>query len=78
MRAGIDELALRLGHCCTLRTYPERHHLLLHERDADEVFGDCLPALGLPTGEPASPQPDFALAARPPCRVLASRRHRSA
>ena len=42
LRAGIDDLALRLGHCCTLRTYPERHHLLLHERDADEVFGECL------------------------------------
>jgi alpha-beta hydrolase superfamily lysophospholipase len=42
LRAGIDNLALRLGHCCTLRTYPERHHLLLHERDADEVFGACL------------------------------------
>jgi alpha-beta hydrolase superfamily lysophospholipase len=42
MRVGIDDLAHRLGHCCTLRTYPERHHLLLHERDADEVFGACL------------------------------------
>ena len=42
LRAGIDDLALRLGHCCTLRTYPERHHLLLHERDAADVFGECL------------------------------------
>jgi alpha-beta hydrolase superfamily lysophospholipase len=42
MRAGIDDLARRLGHCCTLRTYPERHHLLLHERGVDEVFGACL------------------------------------
>jgi alpha-beta hydrolase superfamily lysophospholipase len=42
LRAGIDDLALRLGHCCTLRTYPQRRHLLLHERDADEVFGECL------------------------------------
>jgi alpha-beta hydrolase superfamily lysophospholipase len=42
MRAGIDDLALRLGPRCTLRTYPERHHLLLHERGADEVFGACL------------------------------------
>jgi acylglycerol lipase len=41
-RAGIDQLALRLGDCCTLRTYPARHHLLLHEKDADEVFGECL------------------------------------
>jgi alpha-beta hydrolase superfamily lysophospholipase len=41
-RAGIDDLARRLGDRCTLRTYPERHHLLLHERGADEVFADCL------------------------------------
>jgi alpha-beta hydrolase superfamily lysophospholipase len=41
-RTGIDELALRLGDRCTLRTYPERHHLLLHERGAEEVFADCL------------------------------------
>jgi alpha-beta hydrolase superfamily lysophospholipase len=41
-RAGIDELARRLGDRCTLRIYPQRHHLLLHERDADEVFDECL------------------------------------
>jgi hypothetical protein len=25
-----------------LRIYPERHHLLLHEADAEAVFADCL------------------------------------
>jgi alpha-beta hydrolase superfamily lysophospholipase len=42
VRAGIDRLAQRLGDCCTLRAYPERHHLLLHEKDADAVLEDCL------------------------------------
>jgi alpha-beta hydrolase superfamily lysophospholipase len=41
-RVAIDDLALGLGDRCTLRLYPERHHLLLHEADADEVFADCL------------------------------------
>ena len=26
----------------TLRLYPERHHLLLHEQGAEQVFADCL------------------------------------
>jgi alpha-beta hydrolase superfamily lysophospholipase len=65
MRAGIDDLALRLGDRCTLRTYPERHHLLLHERDADEVFGACLEWLRSvrPTG---SARPAPAATVRPP------------
>jgi acylglycerol lipase len=41
-RAAIDDLALGLGDRCTLCLYPERHHLLLHEAGADEVFADCL------------------------------------
>jgi alpha-beta hydrolase superfamily lysophospholipase len=41
-RVAIDDLAVRLGECCTLRLYPERHHLVLHETDADAVFADCL------------------------------------
>ena len=41
-RVAIDDLALGLGDRCTLRLYPERHHLLLHESDAEEVFADCL------------------------------------
>lgn len=41
-RAAIDDLALGLGDRCTLRLYPDRHHLLLHEGGADEVFADCL------------------------------------
>jgi acylglycerol lipase len=49
-RVAIDDLALRLGDRCTLRTYPERHHLLLHEADADEIFGDCLRWLRLDVG----------------------------
>jgi acylglycerol lipase len=87
MRAGIDQLALRLGGCCTLRTYPERHHLLLHEKDADEVFRDCLDWLrsALPTGASQfSPDltasPTFAHSQRAARRAgcSASRRHRSA
>ena len=41
-RVAIDDLAVRLGDRCTLRAYPERHHLLLHEADAADVFADCL------------------------------------
>jgi alpha-beta hydrolase superfamily lysophospholipase len=38
---AIDDLALRLEHLTT-RRYPERHHLLLHEKDVDAVLEDCL------------------------------------
>jgi alpha-beta hydrolase superfamily lysophospholipase len=31
-----------LGDAVTLRLYPERHHLLLHEVDAERVLADCL------------------------------------
>jgi alpha-beta hydrolase superfamily lysophospholipase len=41
-RVAIDHLAARLGDQGTLRLYPERHHLLLHETDAQAVFTDCL------------------------------------
>lgn len=41
-RIAIDDLAERLGECCKVCLYPERHHLLLHETDADAVFADCL------------------------------------
>lgn len=39
---AIDDLALRLGDRVTLRVYPERHHLLLHEQNATEMLADCL------------------------------------
>jgi acylglycerol lipase len=41
-RRAIDELVERLGDRGTLRLYPERHHLLLHETGADELFAECL------------------------------------
>jgi acylglycerol lipase len=41
-RQAIDDLAERLGERDVLRLYPERHHLLLHEADAERVFADCL------------------------------------
>jgi len=40
-RVAIDDLAKRLEGATTIR-YPERHHLLLHEKDAEVVFADCL------------------------------------
>ena len=40
-RAAIDELAERLGERVTLRLYPERHHLLLHEQGAEQLFAVC-------------------------------------
>jgi acylglycerol lipase len=40
-RVAIDDLALRHDNVTT-KLYPERHHLLLHEKDADAVFADCL------------------------------------
>jgi acylglycerol lipase len=56
-RVAIDDLALGLGDCCTLRIYPERHHLLLHEADAEAVFVDCLGWLQRATAAPAVVQP---------------------
>ena len=53
-RVAIADLATRLGDRCTLRAYPERHHLLLHEADAEEVFADCLSWLQ-PPGATARP-----------------------
>jgi alpha-beta hydrolase superfamily lysophospholipase len=41
-RRAIDELVERLGDRGTLRLYPERHHLLLHETGAEELFAECL------------------------------------
>jgi len=41
-RRAIDELIERLGERGTLRTYPEGHHLLLHEASAERLFADCL------------------------------------
>lgn len=51
-RAAIDELMARLGPRGTLRAYPDRHHLLLHEADSDAVFADCLAWLTRPGGAP--------------------------
>jgi alpha-beta hydrolase superfamily lysophospholipase len=55
-RVAIDDLAARLGDCCTFCAYPERHHLLLHEADADELFADCLAWLqpAVPIARPLS------------------------
>jgi alpha-beta hydrolase superfamily lysophospholipase len=41
-RGAIHTLAEMLGDAVTLRLYPERHHLLLHEVDAERVLADCL------------------------------------
>ena len=41
-RQAIDELMERLGARGTLRLYPDRHHLLLHETTREAVFADCL------------------------------------
>ncbi|MEM7021444.1 MAG: alpha/beta fold hydrolase [Pseudomonadota bacterium] len=38
---AIDDLISRLEGATTIR-YPHRHHLLLHELDAQPVFADCL------------------------------------
>jgi len=56
-RVAIDDLAIRLGDRCALRAYPERHHLLLHETDADEVFADCLNWLRPDAGAGATARP---------------------
>jgi alpha-beta hydrolase superfamily lysophospholipase len=45
-RVAIDDLALRLDNLTT-RLYPERHHLLLHEKGADAMLEDCLAWLAL-------------------------------
>jgi acylglycerol lipase len=41
-RGAINVLIERLGDRGTLRLYPERHHLLLHETGAEELFAECL------------------------------------
>jgi acylglycerol lipase len=46
-RVAIDDLAGRLDGV-TVKLYPERHHLLLHEAGADAVFADCLAWLDRP------------------------------
>jgi alpha-beta hydrolase superfamily lysophospholipase len=46
-RVAIDDLAGRLDGV-TVKLYPERHHLLLHETTADPVFADCLAWLDRP------------------------------
>jgi acylglycerol lipase len=38
----LDLLLARLGPSATLKTYPERHHLLLHERGIEEVVDDVI------------------------------------
>ena len=45
-RVAIDDLARRHDHL-TLKLYPERHHLLLHEKGAQAVLEDCLAWLAL-------------------------------
>jgi alpha-beta hydrolase superfamily lysophospholipase len=40
-RVAIDDLAQRLEPL-TLKLYPERHHLLLHEKRTDAMLEDCL------------------------------------
>ena len=41
-RGAINELVERLGDRGTFRLYSERHHLLLHETGAEELFAECL------------------------------------
>ncbi len=41
-KVAIEDLVERLGEPATLRLYPERHHLLLHELDAEELFAEWL------------------------------------
>jgi acylglycerol lipase len=41
-RAAISELITRLAGGMSHRRYPERHHLLLHERDTEQVVQDCV------------------------------------
>ena len=47
-RRAIDDLARSLtGELDDIRYYPDRHHLLLHEADAEALFEDCLTWLDL-------------------------------
>lgn len=46
-RRAIDDLARNLDDRDHIRYYMDRHHLLLHEADADVVFADCLRWLSL-------------------------------
>ena len=46
-RRAIDDLARALDDHDDVRFYPDRHHLLFHEADADVVFADCLKWLRL-------------------------------
>jgi acylglycerol lipase len=46
-RIAIDDLLLRHDSLTTM-LYPERHHLLLHEKRADAVLEDCLAWLARP------------------------------
>jgi alpha-beta hydrolase superfamily lysophospholipase len=64
-RAGIDDLALSLGARCTLRVFPERHHLLLHETNADEVLDECLRWLAAAAHIRANSRPVPACSASP-------------
>jgi acylglycerol lipase len=41
-RAAIRELIARLAGGLSHRLYPERHHLLLHEQDTDQIVQDCV------------------------------------
>ena len=57
-RRAIEELVERLGGQGTLRLDPERHHLLLHETGAEELFAACLDWLpAAPAAAPAA-QPE--------------------
>jgi acylglycerol lipase len=49
-KAAIEDLAERLGEQATLRLYPERHHLLLHELNSDELLAEWLDWLSGMTG----------------------------
>jgi len=46
-RRAVDDLARTLDDQDDIRYYPDRHHLLFHEADADVVFADCLKWLHL-------------------------------
>ncbi len=46
-RRAVDDLARSLDDRDDIRYYPDRHHLLFHEADADVVFADCLKWLHL-------------------------------
>jgi alpha-beta hydrolase superfamily lysophospholipase len=46
-RRAIDDLAAVLDQRDEVRIYPDRHHLMLHEKAAESVLADCLEWLGL-------------------------------